>query len=115
SFYNESPTGAVYPTPVVGMVGLVEHIDHVTRANFEHAGDSIVLLGEPTGELGASEYLARIHGVVAGRPPRCDLAAERRLIDAVLDAIQAGHITSAHDTSDGGLAVALAECCMMDR
>jgi phosphoribosylformylglycinamidine synthase len=114
SFYNESPTGAVYPTPVVGMVGLVEHLSHVTPSGFQRAGDAIVLLGEPTDELGGSEYLARIHDVVAGAPPRCDLDAERRLIDALLESIAAGAVASAHDCSDGGLAVALAECAMAD-
>jgi phosphoribosylformylglycinamidine synthase len=110
SLYNESPAGAIYPTPVIGMVGLIESLDHVTRSAFAHDGDSIVLLGEPSAELGASEYLYRIHGVVAGAPPRCDLAGERRLVDAVLAAIATGSVRSAHDCSDGGLAVALAEC-----
>jgi phosphoribosylformylglycinamidine synthase len=115
SLYNESPSGAVYPTPVIGMLGLVDSLDHVTRSAFQRDGDAIVLFGEPADELGASEYLARIHGTVAGAPPRCDLAREQRTIDALLTAIRAGHVHSAHDCSDGGLAVALAECCMMDR
>ncbi|HEY0776898.1 MAG TPA: phosphoribosylformylglycinamidine synthase subunit PurL [Gemmatirosa sp.] len=119
SLYNENPTGAIYPTPVVGMVGLVDSLAHVTRATFRPATDgetpaAIVLLGDNTDELGGSEYLARIHGQVAGAPPRVDLDAERRLIDALLAAIQAGEVQSAHDTSDGGLAVALAECAMAD-
>ena len=114
SFYNESPGGAVYPTPVVGMVGLVEDLSHVTRSFFVGDGDAIVLLGEPTDELGGSEYLARVHGVVAGAPPRVDLEGERALIDALLEAIQGGHVASAHDCSDGGLAVSLAECCVGD-
>ena len=70
SLYNENPQGAVYPTPVIGMVGLIDSIAHITRSHFQNEGDAIVLLGEPTAELGASEYLARIHGVVAGAPPR---------------------------------------------
>ncbi|MHB1224006.1 MAG: phosphoribosylformylglycinamidine synthase subunit PurL [Gemmatimonadaceae bacterium] len=115
SLYNESPTGAVYPTPVVGMVGLIEDVSHVTPSGFQRTGDAIVLLGEPTDELGGSEYLARIHDIVAGAPPRCDLDAERALIAAMLEAIGAGSVTSAHDCSDGGLAVALAECAMADR
>jgi phosphoribosylformylglycinamidine synthase len=115
SLYNENPTGAVYPTPVVGMIGVIDSLAHVTRSNFHRTGDEIVLLGEPTAELGGSEYLARIHGVVAGAPPAVDLDAERALIDAVLEAIRSGVVSSAHDCSDGGLAVALAECCMMDR
>jgi phosphoribosylformylglycinamidine synthase len=115
SLYNESPTGAVFPTPVVGMVGLVEELAHVTRATFHADGDAIILLGQPTDELGASEYLARVHGITAGPPPRVDLDAERRLIDALLEAIRAGRVSSAHDCSDGGLLVALAECCIGDR
>ena len=114
SLYNENPAGAVYPTPVVGMVGLLDSVAHATRAPFQAAGHAIVLLGEPTAELGGSEYLARVHGLVAGAPPRVDLEHERRLIEAVLDAIRSGAVASAHDCSDGGLAVALAECAMMD-
>ena len=115
SLYNESPNGAVYPTPVIGMVGLIDDIDHVTRATFSSPGDTIVLLGEPTSEIGGSEYLSRVHGVTAGAPPQCDLEAERKLIDALLEAIRAGTVSSAHDCSDGGLAVALAESAMGNR
>ena len=115
SLYNESPNGAVFPTPVIGMVGLADDVDHVTRATFQQAGDTILLFGEQTSELGASEYLARVHNITAGAPPRCDLQVERRLIDALLEAIQAGVVSSAHDCSDGGLAVALAECAMANR
>jgi phosphoribosylformylglycinamidine synthase len=115
SLYNESPTGAVYPTPVIGMVGLVDSLAHVTRSTFVADGDTIILLGENTDELGGSEYLLRIHGEVAGAPPRLDLGRERSLVDALLEAIRAGAIRSAHDCADGGLAVALAECVMMDR
>jgi phosphoribosylformylglycinamidine synthase subunit PurL len=115
SLYNENPTGAVYPTPVIGMVGLVDSLAHITRSAFSVPGDAIVLLGENTDELGGSEYLARIHDEVAGRPPRCDLAHERALVDALLEAIRDGTVRSAHDCAEGGLAVALAECVMMDR
>jgi len=113
SLYNENPSGAVYPTPVVGMVGLLDHVDHATPAPFTQPGDAIVLLGEPTDEIGGSEYLARIHDVVGGRPPRVDLAHERALVETLLECARAGVTRSAHDTSDGGLAVALAECVMM--
>ncbi len=115
SLYNESPAGAVYPTPVIGMVGLIESLDHITRVPFRQPGDTVVLLGEPTDELGGTEYLSRIHGVVAGAPPRMDLERERALIAALLEAIQAGVVRSAHDCSEGGLAVALAECTIADR
>ncbi|MDE3150948.1 MAG: phosphoribosylformylglycinamidine synthase subunit PurL [Gemmatimonadota bacterium] len=115
SLYNESPRGAVYPTPVIGMVGLLDDVSRAARATFAAPGDRIVLLGEPTASIGASEYLQRIHGVVAGAPPACDLAAEQALIDTLVEAIGAGVVTSAHDCSDGGLAVALAECAIMNR
>jgi phosphoribosylformylglycinamidine (FGAM) synthase-like enzyme len=114
SFYNESPTGAVYPTPTIGMVGLLEDVAHATTAVFRTTGNSIILLGDNTAELGASEYLRWIHDVVAGKPPACDLEAEARLIEALLEAMADGTVASAHDCSDGGLAVALAECCVMD-
>jgi phosphoribosylformylglycinamidine synthase II len=112
SLYNESPSGAVYPTPVIGMVGLIDDLSHITRATFQRDGDAILLLGELGGELGASEYLATIHGKVLGAPPRCDVEREKALIDALLEAIRAGVVSSAHDCSDGGLAVALSECCI---
>jgi phosphoribosylformylglycinamidine synthase len=115
SLYNENPGGAVFPTPVIGMVGLIDDLDHITRSNFSTEGDAVVLLGTMTAEIGGSEYLARVHRIVAGSPPHCDLKRERQLIDALLAAIQAGVVRSAHDTSDGGLAVALAECCIIDR
>ena len=115
SLYNESPIGAVYPTPVIGMVGLVDDIDHATTMTFRAVGDAIVLLGEPTNELGASEYLSWIHGIVAGAPPRCNLVHERALIETLLETIRGGHVHSAHDCSEGGLAVALAECAMSNR
>jgi phosphoribosylformylglycinamidine synthase len=114
SFYNESPAGAVYPTPMIGMVGLLEDVDRATTAVFRTPGNSIILLGENDGRIGASEYLRWVHDVVAGQPPACDLEAERRLIDALLEAVDDGTIASAHDCSDGGLAIALAECCVMD-
>jgi phosphoribosylformylglycinamidine synthase len=115
SLYNESPNGAVYPTPTIGMVGVLDDISHATPSAFRAAGDAIVLLGDNTAELGGSEYLLTVHGEVTGAPPACDVARERALIDGLLDAIQAGAVRSAHDVSDGGLAVALAECCVMQR
>jgi len=114
SLYNESPAGAVYPTPVVGMVGLIESLAHVTRAAFRVDGDTILLLGEMGGELGGSEYLSTIHGLVLGAPPACDVEREKVTIDVVLEAIRQGVVSSAHDCSDGGIAVALAECCIAD-
>lgn len=115
SLYNESPIGAVYPTPTIGMVGLLDDAAHATGMAFRTAGDAIVLFGEPTSELGASEYLSWVHGVVAGAPPACDLKAERALVDALLESIRAGIVHSAHDCSEGGLAVAVAECAVAVR
>ncbi len=115
SLYNENPMGAIHPTPTIGMVGVIESLSHVTPSCFQQEGDTIVLLGEPTNELGASEYLLHIHGLAIGEPPECDVAKERSLIDALLSMIQAGHIRSAHDCSDGGLAVALAECAILNK
>src|SRR5688572_21077267 len=114
SLYNESPRGAVYPTPVVGMVGIAADVAHATRSTFTDPGDAILLFGETREELGGTEYLATIHGIVAGKPPVCDLDHERHAIDALLESIAAGAVSSAHDCSDGGLAVALAECCIAD-
>jgi phosphoribosylformylglycinamidine synthase II len=114
SLYNESPSGAVYPTPVIGMVGLIDDLSHITRATFQHDGDAVLLLGDMDGELGGSEYLATIHGKVLGAPPRCDLDLEKKVIDSLLEAIRAGAVSSAHDCSDGGLAIAIAECCVAD-
>ena len=112
SFYNETETDAVYPTPIIGMVGLVEDIDHITTAAFKEEGDIIVLLGTNREELGGSEYLKVIHGMERGRVPRIDLDIEKRVQDCCLDAIRKGIVKSAHDCSEGGIAVALAECCI---
>ncbi|AKG33212.1 phosphoribosylformylglycinamidine synthase subunit PurL [Paenibacillus durus] len=115
SLYNENATGAIYPTPVVGMVGLVEDTDHITTQAFKSEGDAILLLGETRAELGGSEFQYAVHGVTEGRPPQLDLAVERKLIDAVLGAIRSGLVRSAHDLSEGGLAAALAESCISGR
>ncbi len=115
SLYNENPQGAIHPTPTIGMVGLIESLAHVTPSGFQAAGDDIVLLGDCTDELGASEYLLAIHGLTIGEPPVCEPKRERVLIDALLESIRSGLVRSAHDCSDGGLAVALSECAMADR
>lgn len=109
SLYNENPRGAVYPTPTIGMVGIVEDLDHVTTADFKAPGDLIVLFGRCTAELGGSQYLKTVHGTVAGDAPELDLEREKALQTAVLEAIRAGLVRSAHDAAEGGLAVALAE------
>ncbi|HKQ98409.1 MAG TPA: phosphoribosylformylglycinamidine synthase subunit PurL, partial [Candidatus Polarisedimenticolia bacterium] len=112
SFYNETEGKAIHPTPMIAMVGLLEDVRSAMTQWFRRAGDVIVLLGEPGGSLAASEYLALVHGTEAGRPAPVNLKAERALHDAVRAAREAGLIVSAHDASEGGLAVALAECCI---
>jgi len=112
SLYNESPAGAIDPTPTVGMVGIVEDPAHVTTQFFKAPGDAILLLGDPGDELGASHYLLAVHGLKAGPPPRLDYDAELAVQDAVRSLIRAGVVRSAHDCAEGGLAVALAESCM---
>ncbi|QCT01431.1 phosphoribosylformylglycinamidine synthase II [Paenibacillus algicola] len=112
SLYNENAKGAIYPTPVVGMVGLIHDVDHITTQDFKAEGDLVYLLGETFAELGGSEFQSVIHGVSEGRPPALDLAKEKRLLSGVLTGIQSGFICSAHDVSEGGLAAALAESCI---
>lgn len=113
SFYNENPDGAVYPTPVIGMLGLIEDIDHITQAGFRREGDRVILLGRNRDEIDGSEYLASCHGIVGGDAPFIDLEEEHRLHVVLLQLIRRGLVRSAHDVSDGGLAVALAECCFL--
>ncbi|TDA67471.1 MAG: phosphoribosylformylglycinamidine synthase subunit PurL [Clostridia bacterium] len=112
SFYNESSGEAVYPTPVVGMVGLVEDMERPCTMAFTNDGDLVVLLGENTGELGGSEYLWLAAGRPGARPPRVDLAREKALVEVLVQAVGTGLLTAAHDCAEGGLAVALAECCL---
>ncbi|QHT59317.1 phosphoribosylformylglycinamidine synthase subunit PurL [Paenibacillus lycopersici] len=109
SLYNENAKGAIYPTPVIGMVGLVQDVDHITTQGFKSEGDIIILAGETKHELGGSELQYVLHGKSEGRPPAIDLAVEKRLQQGVLGAIKQGLVASAHDLSEGGLAVAVAE------
>ena len=111
SLYNETDGQAIYPTPIIGVVGLLEDASRVATRAFSRADDVIVMLGEDKGELGGSEYLATVHGVVAGDAPEIDLGREAALQKLLVDAIGAGLVGSAHDCADGGFAVALAECC----
>lgn len=112
SFYNETKGSAVYPTPVVGMVGLIENIDRVTTQGFKNTGDLIVLIGQNGDDIGGSEYLKVRFGLEKGKPPRVDLEMEKKVQETCLECISLGIINSAHDTSEGGLAVALAESCI---
>src|SRR5579884_3098447 len=114
SFYNETPEGAIFPTPTIGMLGILDDVNRRCQAAFraDGEGDSLLLLtayDDPTGGLGGSEYLSVIHGIEAGTPPRIDLDAEKRLQALLLECIGEGLFASCHDVSDGGLAVCLAE------
>jgi phosphoribosylformylglycinamidine synthase len=110
SLYNETDGRAIYPTPVLGVVGLIEDASRVVARTFGAAGTDVVLLGEGHGEIGGSEYLKTVHGVVAGEAPQLDLNRERALIALLAAAAARGFLLSAHDCSDGGVAVTLAEC-----
>jgi phosphoribosylformylglycinamidine synthase II len=112
SFYNETDGAPIYPTPTVGMVGLLRKVERVVTPWFKSAGDIVVLLGRTREELGGSEYLKQIHGMVKGTPPWIDLKLEQSVQNCCLEAIDQGILRSAHDVSDGGLAVTLAECCI---
>jgi phosphoribosylformylglycinamidine synthase subunit PurL len=118
SLYNQNPSGPIDPTPTVAVVGLIEKPEHVTTQWFKDEGDAIILLGEivdqadPILGLGGSAYLQVIHGKKTGSPPRCDLETAKTLHTTLLGLIQSGLVKSAHDCSDGGLAVALAESCI---
>jgi len=114
SFYNESPEAAVYPTPTIGMVGLIEDLKHITTSFFKDEGDLVYLLGEDKEELGGSEYLKVVHNKVAGEAPMINLAEEKMLQDTLLGLIKSNLIRSAHDISEGGIACALAECCIIN-
>jgi phosphoribosylformylglycinamidine synthase subunit PurL len=110
SLYNETDGKAIYPTPIIGVVGVIEDASRAQARVFRQAGDDIILLGDGLAELGGTEYLEALHGVVQGEPPALDLQRERALIDLLVKAVAAGLLQSAHDCSDGGLAVTLAEC-----
>jgi len=118
SLYNQSPAGPIDPTPTVAVVGLIEKPEHVTTQWFKDEGDAIILLGEPVEPndplqgLGGSAYLQVIHGQKMGAPPRCHLEQARTPHTTLLGLIQSGLVKSAHDCSEGGLAVCLAESCI---
>src|SRR5256714_993232 len=118
SLYNQSPNGPIDPTPTVAMVGLIEKPEHITTQWFQDEGDAIILLGDivdstdPLLGLGGSACLQCVHGLKTGTPPRCELEGERNLHLTLRALIHSGVVKSAHDCSEGGLAVALAECCI---
>jgi phosphoribosylformylglycinamidine synthase len=114
SLYNDSSgTSAIYPTPVVGMVGLIDDYSKRLAAGLRAEGDFVLLIGSSHNDLGGSEYVKVEHGLVAGRPPALDLALERAVQRLVLVAAENGLLHSAHDCAEGGMLVALAECCLL--
>jgi phosphoribosylformylglycinamidine synthase len=111
SLYNETDGRPIFPTPVMGVVGLLEDTSHALRRWFAAEEDAVYLLGVTGADLGGSEWLKVVHGRAAGRPPRLDLDAEKALHRFLAEAAAERLLRSAHDLSDGGLGVALAECC----
>jgi phosphoribosylformylglycinamidine synthase len=112
SFYNETDGVPIHPTPTIGMVGLLEKVERFVTPWFKAADDVVILLGRTREELVGSEYLKTIHGLTQGTPPWIDLKLELAVQNCCIEAIKQGLLQSAHDVSDGGLAVALAECCI---
>ena len=112
SLYNETNGVGIYPTPMIGMVGLMENIEHRTAQGFAQDGDVIILLGETLEEIGGSEYLQVIHGKVQGDAPELNLIREKAIQAFCRESIATGVVRSAHDVSEGGIAIALAECCI---
>jgi phosphoribosylformylglycinamidine synthase subunit PurL len=112
SFYNETNGLSIYPTPMLGMVGLIDSADKTMTQWFKQDGDEILLLGKAREDLGGSEYLKVLHHREQGSPPLLNLETEKALHDFILNVVREGVVQSAHDCSDGGLSVALAECCI---
>jgi phosphoribosylformylglycinamidine synthase len=110
SLYNETEGRAIFPTPVLGVVGLLDDASKTVTRAFKTEGAAVVLLGDNLGELGGSEYLATMHDLVAGRAPVLNLKREKALQSLIITLIRDGRIESAHDCSEGGLAITLAEC-----
>lgn len=114
SLYNQSKGKAIFPTPIVGMVGLHESLDHITTSFFQEVGDLIYLIGETKAEFGGSELQNLLEGSYQGKAPSIDLEVEKKRQKQLLHAIQQGLVTSAHDLAEGGLGVALAESLFAD-
>jgi phosphoribosylformylglycinamidine synthase len=114
SLYNDSNgDSAIYPTPVIGMLGVIDDYGKRLSAGFRSEGDFVLLIGSSHNDLGGTEYLKVEHGYVAGRPPALDLTREQAVNRLVLAAAQNGFLHSAHDCAEGGMLVALAECCLL--
>ena len=112
SLNNESNGVAIYPTPIIGMVGIIEDFRRICTLSFKNDGDLVVLIGENKEELGGSEYLSLLHGLEKGMPPALDLNREKAVQDTCREGITLGLFSSAHDCAEGGLIIALAECCL---
>lgn len=115
SLYNETEGKGIYPTPTIVMVGVIDDVEKAVTSTFKLEGSNIFLLGENTDEIGGSEYLSIIHGIEKGTPPKIDLAKEKSLINLLVEAAEKSLMLSAHDTAEGGLAVALAEMCFGEK
>ena len=113
SFYNQTGTTAILPTPVVGVLGVLDDVTRRVRSGFVRDGDAVLLLGTTRDEFGGSEWANVVHGHLGGRPPSVDLAAEQRLAALLAAAAADGLLTGSHDLSDGGLAQALVEACLV--
>lgn len=115
SLYNETEGKGVYPTPTIVMVGVIDDVEKAVTSTFKLEGSSVYLLGENTDEIGGSEYLSTIHGIEKGMPPKIDLEKEKKLINLLVEAAEKELMLSAHDTAEGGLAVAVAEMCFGEK
>jgi phosphoribosylformylglycinamidine synthase len=117
SFYNESPDYAVYPTPTIGMVGLIDDVENMITSYFKNSGDKIAIIGniDASSSIGGSEYLSMQYGLVKGDAPELDLETEAQLIASLGCMAKSKVLKSAHDISDGGFATAIAEACIMNR
>jgi phosphoribosylformylglycinamidine synthase len=116
SFYNESPDGAIFPTPTIGMIGVIDDITKVVSSDFKDAGDAVIIFtagwsGNVTDGLGGSEYLFQRAGLVTGAAPELNIEKEAAIIKTLVQLADRGLLKSAHDLSEGGFAVAVAECC----
>jgi phosphoribosylformylglycinamidine synthase II len=112
SFYNDNPQGSIYPTPIIGMLGLIDSLEFITTGEFKDEGDTIILLGNTKGHIGGSEYLKICHKLVTGDAPDIDLELEKAIQKACLEMNYGGILKSAHDISEGGIAIALIESCL---
>jgi phosphoribosylformylglycinamidine synthase len=115
SFYNEGPDGAIFPTPVIGMIGLIEDEEFILTPDFKDPDDIIILLGENRGHVGGTEYLSYIHNITTGDAPELDLQLETLVQKALSGLNRKRLLKSAHDLSEGGLAVGMAESCILNR